>query len=90
MRNSRKCDTLIVVGQPPYTTRKETEMISTHLFVHLTADDVTAEMTNGMLSIELRDGENGTVFLNLTGDIVDVARKLGNPTVKAKKENANA
>jgi hypothetical protein len=47
-------------------------------------------MTNGMLSIELRDGENGTVFLNLTGDIVDVARKLGNPTVKAKKENANA
>jgi hypothetical protein len=47
-------------------------------------------MSNGNLVIELRGEGNNWTYLNITGDIVEIARKLGNPTVKAKPETVDA
>jgi hypothetical protein len=63
--------------------------MSTHIYHTLGKGDVTAEMRNGALIIEMREGNNWT-YLNITGEIVEIARKLGNPTVKAKPETVNA
>lgn len=63
--------------------------MSNHIYLTLGKGDVTAEMRNGALVIEMREGNNFT-YLNLQGDIVEIARKLGNPTVRAKRETVNA
>jgi hypothetical protein len=63
--------------------------MSTHIYHNLKAEGVVAEMRNGALVIEMREGDKWT-YLNITGEIVEIARKLGNPTVKAKPETVNA
>jgi hypothetical protein len=64
--------------------------MSTHIYHHLKAERVVAEMHNGNLVIELRGEGNDWTYLNITGEIVEIARKLGNPTVEAKPETVNA
>jgi hypothetical protein len=64
--------------------------MSTHIFSHLKNGGVTAEIRNGFLFIELHQEDGNSVYLNLSGDIIDIARKLGNPTVVVKRETANA
>lgn len=64
--------------------------MSTHIYYHLKAERVVAEMRNGNLVIELRGEGNNWTYLNITGEIVEIARKLGNPTVKANPETVDA
>ena len=64
--------------------------MSTHIFSHLKNGEVTAEIRNGFLYVELRPEDGDSIHLNLSGDIIDIARTLGNPTAVVKRETANA
>ena len=65
--------------------------MSTHIIMSLKEEEVESEIVNGMLTLTLKDESGERAYINICGgDVVNIARKLGNPTVRAKRETVNA